>query len=300
MAFDLLQRREQAAAGIPAEKLGAGTGAQIALARRESPAKGGRLLGLARALVTEMPHTLAALESGQLNEWRATLLVRETACLSAADRAAVDEHLAPDTGTFAGAGDRSITGAARAAAYRLDPRTVTARAAHAENDRHVSLRPAPDTMCQLTALLPVAQGVAVYTALTRHAETRRNSGDPRGRGQLMADTLVERATGTPGGISGVEIQLVITDRTLFQADSEPARLPGYGTVPAGWARTLINTTRTRHRRRKRRFPEPRRHGRRHCRGTAPGTNPGGPTGGPPGAGSPDRPGRSPGTGRSRR
>ena len=58
----------------------------------------------------------------------------------------------------------------------------------------------------------------------------------------MADALVERTTGTPGGISGVEIQLVITDRTLFQAGAEPARLPGYGTVPAGWARTLINGT----------------------------------------------------------
>ena len=106
VAFDLLQRRDQAAAGVPAEKLGTGIGAQIALARRESPAKGSRLLGLAKALVTEMPHTLAALETGQLNEWRATLLVRETACLTAADRAAVDEDLAADTGTFAGAGDR--------------------------------------------------------------------------------------------------------------------------------------------------------------------------------------------------
>jgi hypothetical protein len=55
----------------------------------------------------------------------------------------------------------------------------------------------------------------------------------------MADTLVERTTGTPGGISGIEIQLIMTDRTLFQADSEPARLPGYGTVPAEWARERI-------------------------------------------------------------
>ena len=105
--FDLLQRREQARLGVPAEKLGAGVGAQIALARRESPARGGRLLGLAKALVTEMPHTLA-LQIGQLNEWRATLLVRETACLSAADRAAVDAELAPDAGTFAGAGDQAL------------------------------------------------------------------------------------------------------------------------------------------------------------------------------------------------
>ena len=168
--------------------------------------------------------------------------MRETACLTAADRAAVDAELAADTGTLAGAGDRSLVAAARAAAYRRDPRSVTERAAHAATERHVSLRPAPDTMCHLTALLPVTAGVAVYKALTGHADTLRAAGDPRGRGQLMADALVERTTGTPGGISGVEIQLVITDRTLFQADAEPARLPGYGTVPAGWARTLINGT----------------------------------------------------------
>ncbi|MDQ0755821.1 HNH endonuclease [Arthrobacter sp. B3I4] len=240
VAFDLAQRREQAAAGVPADQRGAGAGAQIALARRESPAKGARLLGLAKALVTEMPHTLTALETGHLNEWRATLLARETACLPAADRTAVDEELAPDTGTFDGAGDRAITAAARAAAYRRDPRSVTQRAAHAATERHVSIRPAPDTMCYLTALLPVGQGVAMYAALTRHADTLRSAGDTRTRGQLMADTLVERTTGTPGGINGVEIQLVMTDRTLLQADSEPARLPGYGIVPAGWARELLN------------------------------------------------------------
>jgi hypothetical protein len=213
--------------------------AQIALARRESPHRGSRLLGLAKALVTEMPHTLAALDTGQLNEWRATLLVKETACLSAADRCAVDDELAPDAGTFTGAGDRAITAAARAATYRKDPRSVTQRASHAATERNVSLRPAPDTMTYLTALLPVAQGVAVHAALSRHADTLRSDGDDRTRGQIMADALVERTTGTTGGITGVEIQLVMTDRTLFQGDSEPARLPGYGTVPAGWARTLL-------------------------------------------------------------
>jgi hypothetical protein len=55
----------------------------------------------------------------------------------------------------------------------------------------------------------------------------------------MADDLVERVTGTPGGITGIEIQLVMTDRTLFQGDSEPARLPGYGIVPAAWARAAV-------------------------------------------------------------
>ena len=225
VAFDLHQRREQADAGIPAERLGAGIGAQVALARRESPARGGRLLGLAKALVTEMPHTLAALENGGLNEWRATLLARETACLSATDRCAVDEELAPDAGRFSGAGDRAVIAAARSAAYRRDPRSVADRASHAAAERHVSIRPAPDTMCYLTALLPVAEGVAAYTALTRSADAQRSAGDPRSRGQLMADALVERTTGTPGGISGVEIQLIMTDRTLFQGRQRTGTAP---------------------------------------------------------------------------
>lgn len=239
VAFDADQRRAQAAAGVPADERGKGVAAQIALARRESPARGSRLLGLARALVTEMPRTLAALDTGELNEWRATLLVKETACLSAADRCAVDDRLAADTGALAGAGDRAVIAAARAAAYRLDPASVAHRARSAVADRRVSLRPAPDTMTYLTALLPVTAGVAVHAALSRRADTLAGTGDARSRGQIMADDLVERVTGTPGGITGIEIQLVMTDRTLLQGDSEPARLPGYGIVPAAWARAAV-------------------------------------------------------------
>jgi hypothetical protein len=43
-----------------------------------------------------MPHTLAALETGVLSEWRATLLVRESACLDVEDRRRLDaEPAAP-------------------------------------------------------------------------------------------------------------------------------------------------------------------------------------------------------------
>ena len=49
-------------------------------------------------------------------------------------------------------------------------------------------------MTYVTALLPVAQGVGVYAALRRAADT---TFDDRSRGQVMADTLVERVTGRP-------------------------------------------------------------------------------------------------------
>jgi hypothetical protein len=186
-----------------------------------------------------MPRTLAALETGQLNEERVMHVAKETACLSVEDRTAVDEELAADTGTFTGAGTRAVIAAVRAAATRRDPRSVAQRASHAPSERRVSLRPAPGCMTYLTALLPVHEGVAVYTALTRNADTLHAAGDPRSLGQIKADTLVERTTGTPGGITGIEINLVMTDRTLLQGDSEPARIPGYGVVPGAWARELI-------------------------------------------------------------
>ena len=69
------------AAGAPPEQAARGVGAEIALARRESPARGRRHLGLALA-VREMPHLRAAWRAGRVSEWRATLLVRETATLS--------------------------------------------------------------------------------------------------------------------------------------------------------------------------------------------------------------------------
>ncbi|WP_354263240.1 DUF222 domain-containing protein [Arthrobacter sp. OAP107] len=216
-----------------------GAAEQIALARGESPNRGHRLLGTSKALVTEMPHSLAALDTGQLNEERAMHVVKETACLTAEDRAAVDEELAADTGTFNGAGTRAVIAAVKAAAIRRDARSVAQRARHAASERRVSLRPAPDCMTYLTALLPVHEGVAVYTALTRNADTLHAAGDPRSRDQIKADTLVESTTGTPGGITGVELNLVMTDRTLLQGDTEPARIPGYGIIPGAWARELI-------------------------------------------------------------
>jgi hypothetical protein len=119
--------------GLSAEELGRkqpkepclGVAEQIALARGESPHRGGRLLGMAKALVIEMPHTLTALDTGRLSEEKAMHVVKETACLIVQDRASVDEELAADTGTFDGVGTRGVIAAVKAAATRRDPRSVT-------------------------------------------------------------------------------------------------------------------------------------------------------------------------------
>lgn len=101
----------------------------------------------------------------------------------------------------------------------------------------MTVRPAPDTMAYVTGLLPVAQGVAVLAALTREADRLRAAGDERSRGQIMADTLVDRVvspvSADPG--SGKElalaIDLVVSDGVLLGASDESAVLMGYGEIP---------------------------------------------------------------------
>jgi Domain of unknown function (DUF222) len=237
-ALDARRRATEAAAGMPAARRGRGVASEVALARRDSPARGSRHLGLAKALVHEMPHTLAALEAGVLSEWRATLIVRESACLDVEDRRTLDAELCGEASELDGVGDARLAAAAKAIAYRLDPHAVVERAAKAETERTVTIRPAPDTMTYLTALLPVAQGVSVYAALRRAADT---TFDDRPRGQVMADTLVERITGRDAAAATpIAVNLVLSDESLLGGDNTPADFCGYGPIPAEIARRLVS------------------------------------------------------------
>jgi hypothetical protein len=236
-ALDQKRRSAEAARGVPAGKRGRGLGSEVALARRDSPNRGGRHLGFARALVHEMPHTLAALEAGVLSEWRATLIVRESACLDVEDRRTLDAELCADLTGLDGLGDARITAEAKKIAYRLDPHAVVDRAVRAESERTVTIRPVPDAMARVSVLLPMAKGVAVYATLHRAADT---CGDGRGRGQVMADTVYERVTGRAAEVPvPVAVNLVITDESLLGGDTEPARIPGFGPVPATIGRRLL-------------------------------------------------------------
>jgi hypothetical protein len=236
-ALDAARRSAEEAAGIPVRKRGRGLAAEVALARRDSPARGNQHLGFAKALVYEMPHTLAALEAGVLSEWRATIVVRESACLDVEDRRQLDAELCSESGALVGIGDATLGAKAKAIAYRLDPHAVVDRAAKAEAERTVTTRPAPDAMTYVTALLPVAQGVSVYAALKREADV---CCDARSRGQVMADTLVERVTGRPADEPvPMTVNMVISDQALLGAEQGAAVIAGYGSVPSAVAQKMI-------------------------------------------------------------
>ncbi len=236
-ALDAARRAAEASAGTPVERRGRGVAGEIALARLDSPARGHRHLGFAKTLVHDMPHTLAALEAGVLTEWRAMVIVRETTGLDAEDRRALDAALCEEPTGLAGMGDARVAAAAKAIAYRLDPDAVVDRIAKAESERRVTIRPAPEAMTYLTALLPAAQGMSVYAAL-HHAAIRCD--DTRCYGQVLADTLVERITGREAtAATPIAVNLVLSDYTLLGGDDQPATLSGYGPIPAAVARGMV-------------------------------------------------------------
>lgn len=237
VAFAASQVAGQASRGVPVRRRGLAVADDLATARKTSPYWGSRELTSARALVSEMPRTLDALEIGTISAYQARLVTEATTCLDPGDRAEVDRRL---EGALGGASNAEIGKTVRALVYEVDPAGFVARARKAAKDRGVSSRPAPDVMAVLSARLPAPQAVACYKALREHALAASRSGDPRTLNQLMADTLVERLTGRSvvDGID-VEVGLLITDAALFGGTSDAADLEGYGPVPAQTARDLL-------------------------------------------------------------
>jgi hypothetical protein len=96
-------------------------------------------------------------------------------------------------------------------------------------------------MSVLSAYLPVEQGVACWAALRRHTDTLKNTGDPRARDQIMADTLTERVTGqaTAGDVQA-EVGIVIPAAALSEPHSVgAAEVVGYGPIPIPLAMEIL-------------------------------------------------------------
>jgi hypothetical protein len=246
------QVAEQKRVGVPARRLGVGVAEQLALACRVSPVTGARRLALARTLVRQLPETFALVARGRISAWVATIVAHETDALTPQDRAVVDVRLSSRLTSMS---PRQAEAAARRAAIGIDPASAVRRGRTARGDRRVTIRPAPDTMALVSGFVPVEQGVAAWATLDRDARARRAAGDPRSRGQIMADTFIERLTGQATATAvPVEIGLTMTTDALLgvaarddangtdgaggAAGSDVATLPGYGPIPAAFARDL--------------------------------------------------------------
>ncbi len=239
--------------------IGRGVADQIALACKVSPWEGSRRFGVARALAAELPGLARLLARGKLGEQVAGRIIGETRHLTPELRRGVDAQLV--AAGIEAMSPRRAAATARRLAYAADPAGSLARGRTARTHRRVGIRPAADTMAVRSGLLPVAQGVACYAALTRHTDALLGAGDTRTRDQVMADTLVERVTGhaTAADVP-VQVGIVVPMAALLDpadtaaadtADTAAAdtgavaEVSGYGPIPAGIARTSFPPPRRR-------------------------------------------------------
>ncbi len=219
----------------------------------------GHRLAQAERLVLTLTHTLAALGTGAVLVPQARVVLEETDSCSPAVAAEVDQRL------HAGAPDGLAGWTGRRLHHRLkrlvlvveaerEPGATAERLETARRGRRVSVRPEPDGMASLWALLPAEQlrqftlGLDELTRRQRQADVA--AGVERTADQRRADLLallpalalhaLDGTTPGPGcGHPAVVLTVHVPLATALGRSQAPAELDGYGPISAAAARRLL-------------------------------------------------------------
>lgn len=231
---------ERIAKGIREKHPSWGIGADIALARHESPRTGVQFLNYSRILTEDLTRATQGLKDGTITEDEAQLIVREVRNLRSENRRLIDQMLFCETHNAFGEGGAILREMIRGWALILEPVVETDLEEKAMKGRYIDLYQIDAHRMKITGMLPLEYGVAVCQVLARESGHAQAAGDTRNRGQIAADFLLEALTGIrePNGIP-LQVSLIMTDRTLLQGNQEPALIPGYGFVSADKARDLF-------------------------------------------------------------
>ncbi len=224
---------------------------EIACALRLGERAAERLVEESRALHSDLPQTIAALESGAIS-YRHAQMVIDNARFVPADAVAEFERVAMPmaAGLTAAQLDRRL----RILRERLHPDSIDERHAEVRDSREVRLEPGRDGMAWLSAYLPAAEAHGIFQRLTDIAREIQGPTDCRTLTQLRVDAfidlLVSGETGpTPAetvrridrGIgTGVAARVLVTVPvlTMLGRGDEPAQLEGYGPIDTATALEL--------------------------------------------------------------
>ncbi|WIB09310.1 DUF222 domain-containing protein [Arthrobacter sp. zg-Y820] len=255
MAFSLAAEEAATILGVPA-----GTGKA--------------LMSQAGDLCTRNTATLQALEAGQISYGHVETLVEQCVGVVPAELPGFEAEL---LGLAAGQTRTQFRVKAHRLREQYYPETIVQRQLTAFEQRMVWVRPEPDGMSWLSALLPAEKAQAIFTQLSVAARGEQAAGDTRTVDQLRTDILTDLLGGHDhecgdadgagrgagkgrkgkglGKNSGsgkgsgscrighgprarTEILVVINAETLFGADDQPAELNGYGPISPVTARRM--------------------------------------------------------------
>ena len=225
-----------------------------------------RRLSEAERLHTALPRTLARLRTGRLLVPQARVLLHETGSCSDAVAADAERRV------LAGLDDEALKGlvglklvrrvkrAVLEAEAALEPALTAERESEARRGRRVQVRPEPDGMGSLWALLPAEQlrtfALGFDELDRRQAQADRAAGVERTADQRRADTLallpalaLHALDGTVPSADGshpaVVVQVHVPMATALGLSDAPGHLEGYGPVSAGSVRLMLPSARLR-------------------------------------------------------
>lgn len=243
-----LESVTEEASGVAKELAWRSMVAEVAVATRQADRTVQSMLGRASALVSSLPATLDALESGRISLSHARVILEHA---SGIEPEALHEYERITVSRAEAATPGKLAATAKITAARLRAGSFEERHVKAREGRSVTIRDLDDGMSELIQLLPTVYAAAIFDRLTRQAIAVRSAAgkaagesgaqDPRTRDQLRSDLMTDLLlTGDPAcgedaphtAAEGIraEVAILIPALTLLGHGDEPATLSGRGPI----------------------------------------------------------------------
>jgi len=220
-----------------------GTAHQVAMARRRSQHASLAYVRRMRFMISDMPYLFSRFEKGDFSEKLMMSILAPLDDVEPFERRDFDNFFAHNRTLFDYAGAKEAHNIVQKAIDQARGEERDEEMDRKKKHRGVAFRKGKDCV-NMNVQLPVEVGVAIETALEHEAQKVKKSGDPRTIKQLKADILVAKITGHPYDAPlpiKLHVNLVMTDLALLLDGEEPASIPGYGSVPARYARRIMGT-----------------------------------------------------------
>ncbi|UTT39110.1 DUF222 domain-containing protein [Glutamicibacter mishrai] len=242
LEIDVVQSNSEKNPGSKAQgQLNRGAASAVALARRSDPHGFQAYLENCRILFQSTPHLAAAFSRGEFTEAQIRAILTPLHSVKEERRTEFDDFFAKNPKMFENLGNRKISDAVYdfTLTYASDQQCKEQKSA--EEKRFVKFTPNSRTgMMRVNGSIPISAGMAMKNDMKATARSIKAKGDSRTRAQIEADYFSSFCTNSEAKIPlTLTLGLVMTDKTLFLGDRNPAHLEGYGVIAPQYARELV-------------------------------------------------------------
>jgi len=207
---------------------------QIALLLRWPPGWATNRLALACRMADVLAASLAALEAGAIDLYKAESLSDVTRGLTLEQAREVEAIVLRKAPEQTGLAMRRY---ARRVVARVDPEGARSRAAVRKSHRRATLVPEDDDMATMSVYVTADKAVAVKNRVDRLALSAKGPDDSRSLDQRRADVVCDLLLGRHSAVQA-QIYVTVPITTLMGLDDQPGELSGYGPITAGLVREV--------------------------------------------------------------